>query len=256
MSVFTPFAATTARARMIALAVFWAVMLGLWLLLHHQNPIFPSPSSLVAGWVELVQQGLLVRLVESYSLNLWSLLVATAVSFGLAYLSVVEAARPLVRLVTSLRFLGMTGITFALGMYISGRSLQVAMLSFGITVFYLTSMAAVVRAVPDVDIDHARTLRMSPWQIVWEVVVRGTLDQSLDILRQNAAMGWMMLTMVEGLVRSEGGVGVMLIDQNRRLNLAGVFAIQASILAVGMLQDFIIGQVRMMLCPYSAIREE
>ena len=256
MSIFTPFTVTTARARMVALAGFWATVLALWMLLHHQNPIIPAPGALVTAWVDLAQHGLVVRLVESYSLNLWSLLVATAVSFGLAYLSVVEAARPLVRLVTSLRFLGMTGITFALGMYMSGRSLQVVMLSFGITVFYLTSMASVVRSVPEVDIDHARTLRMSPWQIVWEVVVRGTLDQSLDILRQNAAMGWMMLTMVEGLVRSEGGVGVMLIDQNRRLNLAGVFAIQASILAVGMLQDFIIGQVRMMLCPYSAIREE
>jgi NitT/TauT family transport system permease protein len=226
-----------------------------WTVLHGRNPIIPTPREVAAAWVDLAGHGLFVRLVESYTLNLWALLLSTAISFGLAYLSVVEALRPTVRLVSKLRFLGMTGITFAFGMYLSGRSLQVGMLVFGITVFYVTSMLSVVHAVPEADIDHARTLRMGPWHVVWEVVVRGTLDQALDVLRQNAAMGWMMLTLVEGLVRSEGGVGVMLIDQNRRLNLAGVFAIQASILVVGMTQDFVLNQVRAMVCPYSRITE-
>ena len=236
---------------MLLLAAFWATVLLAWQALHAQNPIIPTPVEVAREWVEQVKQGLFVRLVESYTLNLWGLLISSALSLGLAYLSVVAIVRPGVELISRLRFLGMTGLTFVFGMYLSGRTLQVAMLVFGIVVFYLTSMLSVVRAIPEAELDHARTLRMGPWRIVWEVGVRGTLDQALDVLRQNAAMGWMMLTMVEGLVRSEGGVGVMLIDQNRRLNLAGVFAIQASILAVGMLQDFVIHQVRAMICPFA-----
>lgn len=239
---------------MLLLAAFWASVLLGWQVLHTTNPIIPTPVEVAREWVQQVQQGLFVRLVESYTLNLWGLLISSALSLGLAYLSVVAIVRPGVELISRLRFLGMTGITFVFGMYLSGRALQVAMLVFGVVVFYLTSMLSVVRAIPEAELDHARTLRMGPWRIVWEVGVRGTLDQALDVLRQNAAMGWMMLTMVEGLVRSEGGVGVMLIDQNRRLNLAGVFAIQASILAVGMLQDFVIHQVRAMICPFARER--
>ena len=38
---------------------------------------------------------------------------------------------------------------------------------------------------------------MGEWRVVWEVVVRGTRDQAIDVMRQNAAMGWMMLTMAK-----------------------------------------------------------
>ena len=50
-----------------------------------------------------------------------------------------------------------------------------------------------------------------------------------------------MLTMVEGISRSEGGVGAMLLNQEKHFHLAEVFAIQLMILAVGLLQDFGIG---------------
>jgi len=39
------------------------------------------------------------------------------------------------------------------------------------------------------------------------VIVLGRADAAFDAMRQNAAMGWMMLTMVEGISRSEGGIG-------------------------------------------------
>ena len=47
--------------------------------------------------------------------------------------------------------------------------------------------------------------------------------------------------MVEGIARSEGGVGAMLLNQNKHFHLAEVFAIQLLILVVGILQDYGIG---------------
>jgi hypothetical protein len=76
---------------------------------------------------------------------------------------------------------------------------------------------------------------------VWYVVVRGTLAQAFDAIRDNAAMGWSMLIMVEGFVRSEGGVGVMLINQEKHVNFAEVYAIAIAIVLVGIAQDYIIG---------------
>src|SRR5206468_7841716 len=131
--------------------------------------------------------------------------------------------------------------------------LKVSLLVFGMVVFFVTSMAAIVAEIPKDRFDHARTLRMSEWRVVWEVVILGTADQAIEVLRQNAAIGWMMLTMVEGISRAEGGIGAMLLNQNKHFHLAEVFAIQIVILAVGMAQDYTIGLVRNLACPYASL---
>ena len=98
---------------------------------------------------------------------------------------------------------------------------------------------------------------MSEWRVVWEVVVLGTADKAFEVLRQNAAIGWMMLTMVEGISRSEGGIGAMLLNQNKHFRLAEVFAIQIVILAVGMGQDYAIGvRSGASCCPYATLTLE
>ena len=56
--------------------------------------------------------------------------------------------------------------------------------------------------------------------------------------------------MVEGLVRSEGGIGSLLLNQNKHLHLAGIFAIQLTILLYGLLQDYLLGLLRQAACPY------
>ncbi|MBL0220862.1 MAG: hypothetical protein IPQ07_44200 [Myxococcales bacterium] len=43
------------------------------------------------------------------------------------------------------------------------------------------------------------------WRPV-EVVILERSDRAFEVLRQNAATGWMMLTMVRGVVRSSGGL--------------------------------------------------
>src|SRR5437763_17101161 len=130
------------------------------------------------------------------------------------------------------------------------------MLVFAMTVFFVTSMAAVIVQIPKGTFDHARTLRMSEWRVVWEVVILGTADKAFEVLRQNAAMGWMMLTMVEGISRAEGGVGAMLLNQSKHFRLAEVFAIQIVVLLVGMTQDYAIGLARRLVCPYADLTME
>jgi NitT/TauT family transport system permease protein len=134
-----------------------------------------------------------------------------------------------------------------------GHSLKVSLLAFGISTFLTFDMIKVVAAVPHEQFDHARTLGMGQWRIVYEVVVLGTLDEALDSIRMNAAMGWMMLTMVEGIARSEGGIGVLLLNENRHLNLSAVFAIQTLSWIVGLTQDYAFGWFKNFVCPYAAL---
>jgi NitT/TauT family transport system permease protein len=93
----------------------------------------------------------------------------------------------------------------------------------------------------------------SEMRILWEVVILGTLDKALDILRQNLAIGWAMITMVEGISRAEGGLGAMILNQNKHFKLAEVFAILFVILAVGLVLDYLMALFTRLVCPHSVL---
>jgi len=97
---------------------------------------------------------------------------------------------------------------------------------------------------------------MSEWRTVWEVVILGTADKAFEVLRQNAAMGWMLLTLVESIVRSEGGVGLLLDNLSKHMLLAEVYGVQLVIILVAIAQDFVINSLRRMACPYADLTLE
>lgn len=252
-TAFRPLAKVSGTTILALYALTVGLGYGAWVYAHAQNPVIPTLPEVGRAWVTLVNQGLVNRLVESLTLNLEALALSSVISIGLAYLSVVPMIAPFARIVALLRFLGFTGISFVFGLYAEQRTLQVLMLTFGIMTFFTTSMLAVVGGASQDDINLARTLRCGPWETVWNAIIRGQLDQTFVVLEQTAAIGWVMLTMVEGMVRSEGGIGVMLIDQNRRLQLAAVFALQGTILLTGLLLVKGISFIRGLLCPWSTL---
>jgi NitT/TauT family transport system permease protein len=195
------------------------------------------------------------NLLSSMYSNAVAVAWAAAISLGLAYLSVFPFFRPLATFVSKVRFWGFTGVSVVFTLlFRGGHDLKVSLLTFGIMGFFLTSMCDEIRSIPEDRFDYARTLGMSEVRVVWEVVILGTLDRAFDVLRQNAAMGWTLLTMVETLIRSEGGVGVLLANQNKHMDLPSVAALQAVIFAVGMAQDYAIGVVKGFACPYAALK--
>lgn len=220
--------------------------------------VLPGPGEVVRALGRLWgEQGLFDELSTSFLLNVEAIAWAAAISLGLAYISVIPAVRPVVGAVSKLRFTGMVGWAFVFTLWArDGHQLKLWMLVFGMVPFFATAMTSVVAAIPKEQFDHARTLGMSEWRVVWEVVVRGTLDQALEALRQNAAMGWMMLTMVEGLVRSEGGIGTMMLNENKHLQLDAVFALIGVVLVVGVVQDRALAWLRRVVCPYADLVTE
>jgi NitT/TauT family transport system permease protein len=240
----------------IIIAFQAAVALVIWI--RSPFPVLPQPDEVARAFANLwMNQGLGRELWTSFALNLEALALTVLIGLALSYLTVLPFFRPIAAAVSKGRFLGLIGLTFAFTLMVGGgRPLKLALLVFGMTVFFVTSMASEVLDIPRERFDHARTLRMNEWGVVGEVVVLGTVDRAIEVLRQNAAIGWMMLTMVEGISRSEGGVGAMLLNQNKHFHLAEVFAIQLTILAVGLLQDYGIGLMQRLLCPYSLLTLE
>src|SRR4029078_12087746 len=107
--------------------------------------------------------------------------VSVGVSFFLSWASARPIARPLVELLSKLRFLGLTGLVFPFTLATGGGvALKVALLTFGMTTFLVTSIARIVSEVPRSNIDYVRSLGASEQRVVWEVVIRGTLDRTID----------------------------------------------------------------------------
>ncbi|MBI2687867.1 MAG: nitrate ABC transporter permease [Acidobacteria bacterium] len=254
--VFEPNHAPTSAAMRIVVSVQLALALAFWLLSPFR--VLPTPPEVFSAIGRLwMEEGLGQELITSFFLNLEALAWTVLISLGLCYFTVMPFFRPVAAAVAKGRFLGLIGLTLVFTLMVGGgHRLKVTLLVFGMTVFFVTSMASEIAAIPRSKFDHARTLRMSEWQVVWEVVVLGTFDKAIEVMRQNAAIGWMMLTMVEGISRAEGGIGAMLLNQNKHFHLAEVFAIQLVILLVGLGQDVVIGLLKRVICPYAELTLE
>jgi NitT/TauT family transport system permease protein len=250
-AIFMPNRVVSPATFRLLIAVEALIALAVWWMSPYK--ILPKPDEVVRALGDMwMNQGLSRELWTSFIVNLEALAISTLISLGLAYLTVLPVFRPIVAAISKGRFLTLVGFSLIFTLvFTDAAQVKLSLLVFGMTVFYVTSMAAVIAAIPKAEFDHARTLRMKEWRVVWEVVVLGTFDKAFEVLRQNAAIGWMMLTMVEGIARAQGGVGVMLLNQQKHFHLAEVYAIQVVILTVGLMQDYGIGVLRRAFCPYA-----
>lgn len=210
-------------------------------------------------WVALhdmwFYQNLGVNLFSSLRLNLEAIALSTVISLGLSYLGTIALAAPVVRFVGQLRFLSFAGMGFAFTLMIGdGFHRKIAVLVFMVMVYFVVAMMDVISQIPPEQYDLARTLKMGPWETLWEVVILGQIDQAFIVLRQTAAMAWMFVGTAETLDMSDGGVGMMLDNANRHLHLSEVLALQLIVLILGLGQDYLLGWMRDKICPW-VVRE-
>ena len=209
--------------------------------------------ALGALWME---SGMAPELFTTLKLIFHALALTVIISLLLSYATVVPFFRPFVEGVAKLRFLGITGLVVPFTLITGGGyTLKVYLLTFGMTTYLVTAMAQVVIDIPREHFDHLRALGAGEFRTLWEVVVLGTLDKALDAIRQNLAMGWTMITMVEGISRAEGGLGAMILNQEKHFLLPEVYAILIVILIVGLLLDYLMGAITRVLCPYTSIEK-
>jgi NitT/TauT family transport system permease protein len=255
LRVFVPNAVIDKNVMRVVVTTQIAFALLFWL--FSPSALLPKPEEVLASFTDLWEQGLGAELITSFVLNAEAIFFATVVSLLLSYATVMPFFRPVVKFIGKLRFLSMAGLTFLFTlMTTTGHELKLSLLVFSISVFFVTSMEDVIKTIPKEMYDLGRVMHMSPWRLVWEVLILGQFDKVFDVIRQNAAMGWMMLTLVEGIVRSEGGVGTVLLDQNHHFRLSAVFAIQVTILLLGLLQDRFLEFLKKFCCPYAFLTVE
>ncbi|MBC8173291.1 MAG: nitrate ABC transporter permease [Chitinophagales bacterium] len=254
--LFTPFAKPSNQTLLIMGLIQLVVFLTWWFL--SSSEIIPNPIEIIQSMGTLIREkDLLGELFTSAWLCIKAMAIATVIGMVLSYSVVIPFFRPVVVYVISqARFLTLVGFGFIIMLYTqTADAYKTYLLVFGILPYFVTGMASEVDSMEWQRYTYARTLRMNNWEALYHVVIRGMLHKALEIFRQNFAIAWMMITMVESANRENGGIGALLVDQNRFAgNFNGVFAIQFSILAMGIFIHVLIGFLSRKLFPYAYMR--
>lgn len=238
----------------LILGGFWVgVMLLIWI--TGQAKFLPTPWEVVKAFPGLwFIDGLGVQLWTSLTTSIQAVLVMAVLSLGIAYATVMPLFRPMAALISSGRFNGMVGLPLIfMSALHNPHRVKISLLAFGVGVFTVLSLVGMIKTIPKEQFDHSRTLRMGEWRVVWEVVVLGKADEVIDVIRVNAAMVWMMLPGVEGMFRYEGGIGSLMDMESKHFNLDKVFCTMFIILAVGLLQDWVLRVFKSVACPYAEL---
>src|ERR1017187_6417962 len=173
------------------LVVFW-IALALLVWIGAASPILPSPFAVIASVPGLwFQDGLGYQLWVSFGLNLQAIAIMVTLSLTISYATVMPAFRPVATFVSSGRFNGFCGLPLIFTLYIGDAHwIKVALLVYGMSVYTVPAVTKMMDLIPKENFDHARTLRMHEWRVVWEVVILGHFDDVIEIFRNTAAMGW------------------------------------------------------------------
>lgn len=252
-SWFKPFETVGKKERTV-IGIAWIGLLLAWWFLSSAGDkhLFPTPGQVWEGFASLYKEGLIVHVGSSLWLCMQATLLSVLVSLLLVYLSPLPALKPLAATLSRLRYLPLTGITFYLSILVSNaRTMQVGVLFIFMSLYFITSLLAVVKDIPAEEIDHARSLKCSRWEVLTEVVIKGRFDYVIDVLRQNLAITWMMLVTVESILVAAGGLGVLIKNSDKFMNHGRIVALQIVILLVGLLLDWLLRTLRKSLFKYS-----
>ncbi len=254
--IFQPFAKISRQTVWVMLMAQLLIALLLWHV--SANGLIPKPAHVAAAFAHLLSTRMLLdNVLASLLLTVQAMLYSIILTLVFAYLSVLPFFRSIARFVVKCRYLTLAGLLFVFTLITKdGSTLKLWLLIFGIVPFFVTSFLSVITAINSQEYDLCKTMGYNNWQTLYEVIVVGKADAVFEILRQNFAIAWLMITMVEGLNMSEGGVGALLIKYNKYNDLTNVLALQLVIFLIGLCFDFLLGFTRKWLFPYTQLNTQ
>lgn len=218
--------------------------------------LIPGPLKIMSSIAQIITSTFFIdNFFASLSLTLSGMGISIVIALIVSYLSLIPVFAPVAKFIVKCRYLTLTGLIFLFTLIThNGHELKLSLLIFGIVPFFVTSLLSIVDSINVQEYELCKTLRMNNWKTMLEVVIIGRLDQVFEVMRQNFAIAWMMITMVEGLSMSEGGLGTMLIKSNKYIDLGTVFAILVIIFGVGVFFDYLLKNLRFWFFPYTKIQ--
>lgn len=253
MKLLTPNQKLSTKVATFVLIGQVAFFLLLWV--FSSSHVLPKPGEILnALWDLIAHKGVIGEFLQSLTLCLKAIFYAVLLVMLIAYLSTIPIFKNIGYMTKKLRFLTTVGLSFLFMKLTHDVDEQkTALLVFGIYTFLIDSVISSINSIPTSTYNYARTLKMNEWQVLWHVVIVGRLSHIFESVRQNFAIAWMMLAMVENLCKSQGGIGVVLSDLNKWFKFEYVYAIQFLILFTGLLIDWSLTKIKGFLFPYTLL---
>lgn len=255
-NIFKPFGHISRQTVWLLVILQAVITLTAW---HYcAGGLIPRPGAIATAFGKLVSSKLFLdNLLTSLLLTLRAMLYSIIITLLVSYASVIPFFKNLARFIVKCRYLTLTGLIFIFTLLTQdGSQLKLSLLVFGIVPFFTTSFLSVIVNIHQQEYELCKTLGYHHWKTLYEVIIIGKADQVLEILRQNFAIAWLMITMVEGLSMSEGGIGSLLIKYNKYNDLTNVVALQLVIFITGLCFDYLFGITRNWLFPYSTLNQQ
>jgi NitT/TauT family transport system permease protein len=233
------------------------IAISLWQ--FNKNELIPKPGVVADAFIRLMgTRQLFDDILVSLGLTVKAMFYSILITLFFCYLSVIPFFRTLAAFLVKCRYLTLVGLSVIFMLITqNGSQLKLSLLMFGIVPFFVTSFLNVIVNIDKQQFELCKTLGYNKWQTLFEVIIVGKADQVLEIIRQNFAIAWLMITYAESLSLSEGGIGAMMYKYNRLLShLPDVIALQLIIFLLGIFFDFLLGTMRKWLFPYTKLQTQ
>ena len=208
------------------------------------NSFFPNLKQVLSAWFDLWNNGLFFHIVATLKLCSIATVIGIVFSCIISYMSTIPFFTPISLFFTKLRFNPIQGFTLFLAIMTSGgRNLQITLLVIFMSFYFINSLISIIKSIPEEDLIRCKTQKMNNWKVLWNVVILDRLDYLVEVIRQNLSMMFMMIVSVEAMDKTQGGLGALIIDTNRALNFPKIFALQLTILIIGISLDYALKKI-------------
>lgn len=245
-SAFTPQSDISRTSAVILGAAFFVVVLAVWSLLSFTGIVteqfLPTPVMTIQEGIELfTEEGF----ISDVGITTWRVLEGFIISAVIAvplgmligtYAPLESFIEPLVSFV---RYLPVTAFIPLFILWIGiGESEKIAVIIFGSFPQLLLMVAGDVRNVSHELIEVSYTLGTGKGSVLWKIIRPAATPHIVNSLRMVLGWAWTYVTVAE-MIGASSGIGYMIIQSQRMLNVGRIFVGILTIGVIGLIFDCI-----------------
>jgi ABC-type nitrate/sulfonate/bicarbonate transport system permease component len=223
------------------------LLLGLWQLIGNPNSsATPAPSAWWPAFKELSSSGVLWTALGK-TMRLYAEGFVAAVVLGVVLGMALGASRRLTQALSPLlEFLRATPaaaiVPGVLLLFHANSRSQIGIVVYGSIWPVLLNTTMARRALPELRLDVAQSMRLSWWERMRKIVLPSLMPEIIVGIRVTAPLCLIVTLLVDFLVAT-GGIGYLLVEYEQEFNAADAFALLAVIGIVGILLNVLLGTV-------------
>ena len=220
--------------------------------------LIPTPLEALSQLITFIKDpDFYLEVLASVILTFTGMLASIIFACIISYLSVISFFKPLAYFIVKVRYMSLAGFMYIFTLILhNAGNVKIALLMLGIVPFFTLNLLNVFDKIEQKEYDLWTTLRYNKWEQLWHVLIVGKLDLTIEAIRSNLAIAWMMIIMIETYSMANGGLGVLLYKAAGKTQVDKVLALQFCIFILGMSFDYMLKQLRLKAFPHIALAEK